>query len=281
MNKILSILFFTVFSIVKGDGVEGYRFISNFQNDEIIEVEIMTEFSQSIYNYMTTFSARIKTEYIKNTKSSYEHEFLQTWTDIISTSIRNDKVQVNYDDQKLSGCQFSFFVDSTGSIEKIAGVNDLSREMIESAESYGFYLGGSNNLLYPFGSDSIRSVGDTWTITDEKNNLEEVPGFDTGSGKIKRSATYTLKKVKEKGGSAIAYINMKSLLEISAVTNTWDESWEIDMTGDYRGVIRYDITRGEFIKTKISATIKGGGRDLIDDEEFTFFQSLDLRMKGK
>ena len=74
---------------------------------------------------------------------------------------------------------------------------------------------------------------------------------------------------------------MKSLLEISAVTNTWEESWEIDMKGDFKGAIRYDITRGEFIKTKISATIKGGGRDLIDDEEFTFFQSLDLRMKGK
>ena len=36
------------------------------------------------------------------------------------------------------------------------------------------------------------------------------------------------KKVKEKKGSVIAYINKESLLEISAVTNTWDESWEID-----------------------------------------------------
>ena len=281
MNKILPILFITVFSLVKSDEVEGYRFISNFQNDEIIEVEIMTEFSQNIYNYMTTFSARIKTEYIKNTESSYEHEFLQTWSDIISTSIRNDKVRVNYDDQKLSGCQFSFFVDSTGSIEKIAGVNDLSREMVESAESYGFYISASNNLLYPFGSDSIRSVGDTWIITDEKDNLEEVPGFDNATGKVKKSTTYTLKKVKEKKGSVIAYINMESLLEISAVMNTWDESWEIDMTGNFRGVIRYDITRGELIKIKMSATVKGGGKDLIDDEEFTFFQAIDLRIKGK
>ena len=228
MNKILPILFFTVFSLVKSDGVEGYHFISNFQNDEIIDVEIMTEYSQSIYNYMSTFSARIKTEYIKNTESSYEHEFLQTWTDIISTSIRNDKVQVNYDDQKLSGCQFSFFVDSTGSLEKITGVNDLSREMIESAESYGFYLSASNNMLYPFGSDSIRNVGDTWIIIED-DDLEEFPGFDAAFGKYKMSTTYTLKKVKEKRGSTIAYIDMESLLEISAVTNTWDESWEIDM----------------------------------------------------
>ena len=101
MNKILPILFFTVFSLVKSDGVDGYRFISNFQNDEIIDVEIMTEFSQSIYNYMSTFSARIKMEYVKNTESSYEHEFLQTWSDIISTNIRNDKVRVNYGDKKL------------------------------------------------------------------------------------------------------------------------------------------------------------------------------------
>ena len=281
MNKILPILFITIFSLVKSDEVEGYRFISNFQNDEIIEVEIMTEFSQSIYNYMSTFSARIKTEYIKNTESSYEHEFLQTWEDIISTFIRNDKVRVNYDDQKLSGCQFSFFVDSTGSIEKIAGVNDLSREMIESAESYAFYISGSNNLLYPFGSDSIRSVGDTWIITDEKDNLEEVPGFDNAAGKVKKITTYTLKKVKEKKGSVIAYIDMESFLEISAVANTWEESWEIDFKGDFKGVIRYDITRGEFIKTKISATVKGGGRDLIDDEKFTFFQAVDLRVKGK
>ena len=29
-------------------------------------------------------------------------------------------------------------------------------------------------------------------------------------------------------------INLESLLEISAVTNTWDESWEIDMIGDFK-----------------------------------------------
>ena len=230
---------------------------------------------------MSTFSARIKTEYIKNTKSSYEHEFLQTWSDIISTSIRNDKVRVNYDDQKLNGCQFSFFVDSTGSVAKIEGVNDLAREMIDSAESYGMFLGGSNNLLYPFGSDSIRNIGDTWIIIEEKDNLEEFPGFDNATGKMKQSTTYTLKKVKERKGSKIASVAIEMLLEVSAVTNTWDESWEIDMVGDFKGLIRYDITDGEVIKTKISASFKGGGRDLIDDEEFTFFQALDLRMKGK
>ena len=238
----------------------------------------MTEFSQSIYNYMSTYSARIKTEYIKNTESSYEHEFLQTWLDIISTSIRNDKVRVNYDDQKLSGCQFSFFVDSTGSIAKIEGVNDLSREMVESAGSYRMWIG--NNMLYPFGSDSIRNVGDTWIIIEE-DDLEEFPGFDNAAGIVKRITTYTLKKVKEKKGAAIAYIDMESFLEISAVANTWEESWEIDFKGDFKGVIRYDITRGEFIKTKISAIVKGGGRDLKNDEKFTFFQAIDLRVKGK
>ena len=279
MNKILPILFITVFSIVKSDDVEGYRFISNFQNDEIIEVEIMTEFSQSIYNYMTTFSARIKVEYIKNTESSYEHEFLQTWSDIIATNIRNDKVKVDHDSQQLNGCQFSLFVDSTGSIEKVAGVNTLARENIESAESFRLFLG--NNLLYPFGSDSIRNVGDVWIITEEKDNLEEFPGFDSAAGKFKMSTTYTLKKVKEKRGSTIAYIDMESLLELNAVTNTWDESWEIDMGGVFKGVIRFDITHGKLIKQKMTATIKGGGKDLIDDEEFTFFQLLDLRIKVK
>lgn len=279
MNKILPILFFTVFSLVKSDEVEGYRFISNFQNDDIIDVEIMTEFSQSIYNYMSTFSARIKVEYIKNTESSYEHEFLQTWSDIIATNIRNDKVKVDHDSQQLNGCQFSLFVDSTGSIEKIVGVNTLARENVEESESYRLFLG--NNLLYPFGSDSIRNVGDVWIITEEKDNLEEFPGFDSAAGKFKMSTTYTLKKVKEKRGSTIAYIDMESLLELNAVTNTWDESWELDMGGVFKGVIRFDITHGKLIKQKMTATIKGGGKDLIDDEEFTFFQLLDFRIKVK
>ena len=279
MNKILPILFITVFSLVKGDEVEDYRFISNFQNDEILDVEIMTEFNRSIYNYMSTFSARIKTEYIKNTESSYEHEFLQTWSDIIATNIRNDKVKVDHNSQKLNGCQYSIFVDSTGSIEKVAGVNTLARENVESAESFRLFLG--NNLLYPFGSDSIRNVGDAWIITDEEDNLEEFPGFDSATGKFKMTTTYKFKKVKEKRGSAIAYIDTESLLELSAVTNTWDESWEINMRGVFKGAIRYDTTRGKLIKTKISATVKGGGKDLIDDEEFTFFQALDIRIKGK
>ena len=193
---------------------------------------------------MSTFSARIKTEYVKNTESSYEHEFLQTWSDIISTNIRNDKVRVNHEDQKLSGCQFSLFVDSTGSIEKVAGVNDRSREMIESAESFSMFI-GINNRLYPFGSDSIRNVGDTWIITEEEDNLEELPGFESAAGRIKMSTTYTLKKVKEKRGSTIAYIDMKGLLELNAVTNTWDESWEIDIGGRLKGIIRFDITHGK------------------------------------
>ena len=278
MNKILPILFFTVFSLVISDEVEGFRFISNFQNDDIIDVEIMTEFSQSIYNYMSTFSARIKTEYIKNTESSYEHEFLQTWSDIVATNIRNDKVKVDHDSQKLNGCQFSLFVDSTGSIEKVAGVNTLARDNVESAESTMLFLG--NNLLYPFGSDSIRNVGDTWIIIED-DDLEEFPGFDAAVGKFKMSTTYTLKKVKEKRGSTIAYIDMEGLLELNAVTNTWDESWELDMGGVFKGVIRFDITHGKLIKQKMTATFKGGGRDLIDDEEFTFFQLLDLRIKVK
>ena len=278
MNKIVPILFFTIFSLVKSDEVEGYRLISNFQNDKIIDVEIMTEFSQSIYNYMSTFSARIKMEYVKNTESSYEHEFLQTWSDIVATNIRNDKVKVDHNSQKLNGCQYSLFVDSTGSIEKVAGVNTLSMENVESAESFRLFLG--NNLLYPFGSDSIRNVGDTWIIIDE-DDLEEFRGFDAAVGKFKMSTTYTLKKVKEKRGSTIAYIDMEGLLELNAVTNTWDESWEIDIGGRLKGIIRFDITHGKLIKCKMSATFKGNGRDLIDDDEFTFFQLLDLRIKVK
>ena len=278
MNKILPILFFIVFSLVKSDEVDGYRFISNFQNDEIIEVEIMTEFSQGIYNYMSAFSARIKMEYIKSTPSG--HEFLQTWGDIISTSIRNDKVRVNYGDQKLNGCQFAYFVDSSGVVDNIVGINDLAKEMGASAESFQFFMQGGQNILYPFGSDSIRSIGDSWTITEEHDDLEEVPGFDNASGgRFKHISTYTLKKVKEKRGSTIAYINMESLLEMNAVTNTWDESWEIDMKGKFKGTIRYDITQGQMLKTKMSASVKGGGIDLIDDREFAFSQRIDLRIK--
>ena len=84
-------------------------------------------------------------EYVKNTESSYEHEFLQTWSDIVATNIRNDKVKVNHDSQKLNGCQFSLFVDSTGFIEKVAGVNNRARENVETARSFRMFLG--NNML--------------------------------------------------------------------------------------------------------------------------------------
>ena len=157
----IKLLIFSIFyiSCVWG-GEEGYRFVNDIYNKDIIEMNVITESYQGIYSYMSNFSGRIKTEFVE--KGDDEYIFTQTWSNIISTYRKNDEMRVDHDSQKLNGAQFQMTADSTGAAIR-TGLNDTGKEMEERNTALIFFS-TQDNVFYPFGSDSLRQVGDKWTI---------------------------------------------------------------------------------------------------------------------
>ena len=54
-------------------------------------------------------------------------------------------------------------------------------EMVESDEIGSMFQGEENNILYPFGPDSIRYVGDIWTIEEEAEHVGKLFSFEKRS----------------------------------------------------------------------------------------------------
>ena len=257
----------------------GYQFISNFKNKDVYAIDLINDFSQGGYTYTGTFSGRQITEFIGIDQQG-EYKFLQMWSDVISTNIRNDETKVNHDAQKMNGAQFYVYYDSSGTFDIIEGVDDLSREMAEEQQSWSIITGLGNSLVLPFGSDSLRNIGDTWSVKS-KENFEEYPGMDDVEAEQISIDTYKFKKVKQKKKGLIAYLDIETKIEIDMFANTWDESWELNLIGQFNATIQYNLTTHEVIRIKNSGIIRGDGIDLTDDERFTFQQNISIDTRRK
>lgn len=257
----------------------GYQFISNFKNKDVYAIDLINDFSQGGFTYTGTFSGRQTTEFI-GIDPQGGYKFLQMWSDVISTNIRNDETKVNHDAQKMNGTQFYVYYDSSGTFDTIEGVDDLAKEMAEEQQSWSIITGLGGALVLPFGSDSLRNIGDTWSVKS-KENFEEYPGMDDVEAKQRKIDTYKFKKVKQKKKGLIAYLDVESKLEIEMFANTWEESWELNLIGQFNATIQYNLTTHEVIRVKNSGIIRGDGIDLTDDERFTFQQNISIDTRRK
>ena len=273
----IKLLIFLICYISGALGEEkGYRFVNDIYNKDIIEMNVITESYQGIYSYMSNFSGRIKTEFVE--KEDGEYIFTQTWSNIISTYRKNDEMRVDHASQKLNGAQFQMTADSTGAAIR-TGLNDTGKEMEERNTALIFFS-TQDNVLYPFGSDSLRQVGDKWTIHYERH-FEEFPGFDNCVSDYVGKNVYTFDKIKIKKGKEIAYISMKQKFSMSMVTQTWDESWELDIIGIFNARMQYNVTDNKDVKYKLSGTFSGEGVDLEDDSSILFTENMEIQCKRK
>ena len=154
-------------------------------------------------------------------------------------------------------------------------------EVQQNDEVGALFGDNEENVLYPFGSDSIRYVGDVWKI---ENNVEvdsEYLMFDEFDGNKQSTITYTFKKVKEKRGDMIAYITVENAFELSGIGRTEDKTIEFTQTVLFTGKLKYNITKGITSSCKMSGAINGKGRDLDDDSEKNFYMSMDMKLKNK
>jgi len=281
MQKIFNLILVGMFiSFSFCEEGEGYHFVNTLYEKSYIDMETFNEFSFGRYDYISTFSGRLTNEVQKTEPVANNRTIIQTWSNIIASSRRNDKVKPNHEAQKLNGASYTIIIDSTGVVESMVGNNDVAKESLEQMGSMSDIFGYSN-YVYPFGSDSLRKVGDTWTVSKEKKTEAPVFGLDKFKGTIHETTTYTFKKLKKKKGELIAYIKTSHTYELKGVGTNWDETIEFTQTGELKGEMRFNITKGVIVRGKNSGRFYGRGKSLDDDKSRSFSMNIDIGFKQK
>ena len=271
------------FSLLFGDDNQGYVFEWKFQNDIYIDMESMVEFSQGQYNYYMLFSARLLHEF-EEPNSSGEIILIQSFQNVISSSRRNDEMKPNHDAQKLSGTSYTLTIDSLGYVLSTVGNSDLAKEVLEESEEVNWLFGVNsdrNNIKYFLGGDTLRNEGDVWFVSDTTNEVESTYGFDEFKGSQITKTSYKFKKIKKKGEDLIAYIDVKSGMEVSGIGTTWDDTIEFSQVGEFKGTVKFNITRGFLVSNKMNGAMKMKGINLSDDRSWNLTVDVALKQKGK
>ena len=285
MTQIKYWFFISTLSIVLSNDGEGYRFIGNSTQDYYVDLESIFEMSFGPWDFLMNFSGRQTHEFVAPKENLDEIVSKFSWSRVIATTRVGDKVEPNHGAQKQNGTSYTMTYDPiTGEMTNIVGNDEASTqmmEMVESDEIGSMFQGEENNILYPFGPDSIRYVGDIWTIEEEGEQTGKTFSFEKFEGTKKSKKTYNFKKFKEKRGNKIAYIKLENNLEIVGVGDSDDKSIELTLSTAIKGDIKFNITTGLMESCKMSMSITTTGRDLEDDSIKKMFMSMSAKVKQK
>jgi len=280
MHKVFNFIFLSVFFSFSLCEEDSYRFVNTLYEKIQMDLESISEISFGPYDYISTFSGRLTQELQDVDHETNKLKTFQSWSNIIASNRRNDEVKPNYEAQKLNGATYVVIIDSTGMVESVVGNNDVANEALEQQNSMKEMF-SSQNYYYPFGSDSLRRVGDVWIIKKEEKAEETLYGFDKFEGTSEEEMTFTFKKVKEQKGDLIAYIRVAQFHIQQGVGTNWDETIEFTQTGELKGEMRFNITKGYMMRGKWSGKFYGQGKSLDDDSSKSFSMNIDIKYKTK
>ena len=285
MTQIKYWLFISTLSIAFPNDGEGYRFIGNSTQDYYVDLESIFEMSFGPWDFLMNFSGRQTHEFVAPKENLDEIVSKFSWSRVVATTRIGDNVEPNHGAQKQNGTSYTMTYDPiTGEMTNIVGNDEVSTqmmEMVESDEIASMFQGDDNNILFPFGPDSIRYVGDIWTIEEEGEQTGKTFSFEKFEGTKKSKKTYNFKKFKEKRGNKIAYIKLENITEISGVGSNEDKSIDMTITTVVDGKIKFNITTGLTESCKMSMSITTVGRDLEDDSIKKFFMTMSVKLKQK
>ncbi len=285
MTQIKYWLFISTLSIALSNDGEGYRFINNSTQDYYQDLESIFEMSFGPWDFLMNFSGRQTFEFVVPKEKKDEIISKLSWSRVIATTRVDDKVEPNHDAQKQNGTSYTMTYDPvTGEQISVVGNDEASTlmmEMVESDEIGSMFQADEGNILFPFGPDSIRYVGDIWTIEEEGEQTGKTFSFEKFEGTKKSKKTYTFKKIKEKRGSKIAYIKLDNVVEVIGVGDSDDKSIELTMSSTVKGDIKFNITTGLMESCKMSMSMTTVGRDLEDDSIKKMFMSMSAKVKQK
>jgi len=285
MAQIKYWLFISTLSIAFSNDGGGYRFIGNSTQDYYMDLESIFQVSIDSWDFATNFSGRQTYEFMAPKEKQDEIISKISWSKVISTNRIDDKVSPNHDAQKQNGTSYTRKSDPiTGEQISIVGNDEVSIQMLENVTTStmgALFSGDDSNLLYPFGSDSIRYVGDVWTIEMAHEKAENIFGWEDFEGTTSSKLSYIFKKIKEKKGNKIAYIKLKNIIELNGVGGIDDQAVEITITTEVNGDIKFNITTGLMERCTMSMVIAGFGKDLEDDSIEKFNMAMSAKVKEK
>ncbi len=286
MKRLVFISTFFI-TIIFCDTPKKYLFEINKNAIQTVDQDVFADFSIDGVSHIGTSSIREMNEFealVEN--KEYKYKYINKFVSVISTNRRNDESRPDHAAQKLAGCIFTHYIDSVGNSDFVEGNNDIANEMIDQMDEEGGGMSISfgvnqENYFFPF-SDTLRAEGETWYIVkkDEKTEDNE-SGMGSFIGTTSSIAEYTFKKIKEKKGDLIAYIDVDCTFESKGINRHWDHEYESTFTGTYSMEHRFNITKGVFVRSKDTMTIKGRGRNLETDRTSLFILTTDHKKKYK
>ena len=272
------------FSFLLCDDGQGYVFEMNFNNDVNMNMESVVEFSQGSYDFYMLFSANMLWEFENPTISSNTTKLIQTFKNVVASNRRNDEMKPNHEIQKLAGTSYTITIDSLGYIESTVGNSELAQEVLEESEEINWLFGVNseqNNIKYFLGGDTLRRVGDVWTISDTTYDIEDTWGFDKFEGSHIERTVFSFKEIKKKRGDLIARINCHSVLYVNGIGIGWDETVEFSQSGEFIGFIKFNITKGFIVLNRMDGAMTLKGKNLEDDKTWNATINVAMKQKGK
>ena len=209
-------------------------------------------------------------------------KFKATLTDIESDSYVNGIEILDQYREAMEDNSCYLYVKSSGSDDMVNHIEPVKEEhyYLQEAFEAAHMSISQKHFRYPFGIGGVDvAKGDKWTM--DYDSLKFYVNMGSPSSILSSKSTKTLKKVREKKGRKIAYIDVEELLtlELRVVVNFFGERRLMagHATGTTDGSYRWDLDSGELLKAHVNINLVG---DFEMDNE-TFHMKIFQRFTSK
>ena len=277
-------IFYLIIGITITYAQDGYIFKNSIQN-QYFDTESIIEQTFGPFTILTNFSARKISELIGQNEKTGEITIIDGWDNVIANDRFDDKVKPNHNVQNMNGARFKNIYDQKGIIISSTPLDDKSamvQDQMNQSSLTDMFSDKNASLFYSLGGDTTRYVGDVWTIIID-TVLTSFNGFTDFSGTLKGKNSYIFKKIKEKRGDKIAYIDTKSELEVSGIGTFKNQDYPVEFTQVLigGGKCQFNIDKGVFNKYKSDMRAIGAAKNLEDDTTNEYTINIMSSGKGK
>ena len=198
-------------------------------------------------------------------------KFKSTLTDMESENYVNGIEILDQFREAMEGSSCYLYVKSSGLDDTVHHIEPVNKEdyyLLEAFEAAHMNI-HPDHFKYPFGRGGVDvAIGDTWTSSYDSSKIYINMGSPSSMVSAKQSTT--LKKVRERRGRKIAYIEVEELLtlELRVAVNFYGEKRLMagHATGTTDGLYRWDLDSGELLKTHVDINLVGDFE--MDNETF-------------